>query len=340
VDTADRNTTTAGSFALEGNIAAADAFLAARLRAAGAILLGKANLSEWANFRSTRSSSGWSARGGQCRNPYVLDRNPCGSSSGSGAAVAANLCAAAIGTETDGSIVCPASANGIVGIKPTVGLVSRAGVIPISHNQDTAGPMARTVRDAALLLGAIAGEDPQDAATGAIHGRAHSDYTQFLDTNGLRGARIGIARDFFDFHSEVDTVMEDAIALMAEQGAVMVDNVKFERREEMGDAEYQVLLYDFKAEIAKYLARLGPSIRPRSLADLIAFNDLEKDREMPWFAQEIFIEAEAKGGLDSKEYTDALPKALRLARKDGIDAALLKDRLDALIAPTGGTVVG
>jgi len=336
VDTADRNSTTAGSFALEGNIARADAFVAARLRAAGAVLLGKANLSEWANFRSTRSSSGWSARGGQCRNPYVLDRNPCGSSSGSGAAVAANLCAAALGTETDGSIVCPSSANGLVGIKPTVGLVSRAGVIPISHNQDTAGPMARTVRDAAILLGAIAGADPQDAATRAADGRTHADYTPFLDAAGLRGARIGIARDFFGFHADVDTIMEQAITVMAAQGAVLIDNVKFDGREEMNNAEFEVLLFDFKADIAQYLAGLAPGIRPGSLADLIAFNQVEKDREMPWFGQEIFTQAEAKGGLDSREYIDALATAQRLARDQGIDAALRKDRLDAIIAPTGG----
>jgi amidase len=336
VATADRTTTTAGSLALEGSIPSEDAFLARRLRSAGAILLGKANLSEWANFRSTRSSSGWSARGGQCRNPYVLDRNPCGSSSGSGAAVAANLCAAAIGTETDGSIVCPSSANGIVGIKPTIGLVSRARVIPISHNQDTAGPMARTVRDAALVLTAIAGADPGDPATAAAEGHIETDYTTFLDADGLRGARIGVGRDFFGFHPAVDALMEDAIQLMSRQGAVIVDNLTFRDRDAMNEAEYQVLLFDFKTDIEAYLAGLGPNTRVRTLADLIAFNETAREREMPFFGQEIFLEAEQKGRLDSPEYRTALDTCQRIARTEGIDALMAKDRLDAIIAPTGG----
>jgi len=336
IATADRMTTTAGSLALEGSIPPEDAFLARRLRDAGAILLGKANLSEWANFRSTRSSSGWSARGGQCRNPYVLDRNPCGSSAGSGAAVSANLCAAAIGTETDGSIVCPSSANGIVGIKPTIGLVSRARVIPISHNQDTAGPMARTVRDAAIVLTAIAGSDPADPATAAGAGHVAPDYTTFLDADGLRAARIGVGRDFFGFHPAVDTLMEEAIALMSRQGAVVIDNVTFDERSAMNDAEYQVLLFDFKADIADYLAGLGANSRVRTLADLIAFNESAREREMVWFGQEIFLEADAKGGLDTPEYRQALAACHRIARTQGIDAVMERERLDAIIAPTGG----
>jgi len=336
VATADRMQTTAGSLALAGAAAPADAFLAARLRDAGAILLGKANLSEWANFRSTRSSSGWSARGGQCRNPYVLDRNPCGSSSGSGVAVAASLCAAAIGTETDGSIVCPSSANGIVGIKPTVGLVSRSRIIPISHNQDTAGPMGRSVREAAILLGALTGTDPDDPATAASRGRTSPDYTGFLDAAGLGGARIGVARDFFGFHSDVDALMEQAIAALRTGGAAIVDPVHFEGREELGTAEFTVLLYDFKADIAAYLAGLGDNAPARTLADLIAFNEANRDREMQWFGQEEFLLAQEKGPLTDPAYRDALASCHRLSRTGGIDAALRRDRLDAIIAPTGG----
>jgi amidase len=335
VGTADRMSTTAGSFALEGNVPAQDAFIAQKLRAAGAILLGKANLSEWANFRSTHSSSGWSARGGQCRNPYVLDRNPCGSSSGSGAAVAASLCGAAIGTETDGSVVCPSSANGIVGIKPTVGLASRTGIIPISHTQDTAGPMARTVRDAAVLLGALTGADPQDAATAASGGNVQTDYTQYLEANGLQGARIGVARDFFGFNPAVDALMEQAISLMSGRGAVIVDDVKFQNRQDIDGAEFEVLLFDFKADIAAYLGSLANSSM-RTLADLIAFNDSNRDRELAWFGQEIFLDAEKKGPLTSGEYRSALATCQRLARAEGIDAVMNRQRLDALIAPTGG----
>jgi len=335
VGTADRMTTTAGSFALEGSVPAQDAFIAQKLRAAGAILLGKANLSEWANFRSTHSSSGWSARGGQCRNPYVLDRNPCGSSSGSGAAVAASLCGAAIGTETDGSIVCPSSASGIVGIKPTVGLASRTGIIPISHSQDTAGPLARTVRDGAVLLGALTGVDPHDSATAASGERVQTDYTQYLDANGLQGARIGVARDFFGFNPGVDALMEQAIALMSGRGAVIVDDVKFQNRQDLNGAEFEVLLYDFKADIAAYLGSLAnPPVR--TLADLIAFNDSNRDRELAWFGQEIFLDAETKGPLTSREYVAALATCQRLARVEGIDAVMDRQRLDALISPTGG----
>jgi len=336
IATADRMQTTAGSLALAGAPAPADAFIASRLRESGAILLGKANLSEWANFRSTRSSSGWSARGGQCRNPYVLDRNPCGSSSGSGAAVADSLCAAAVGTETDGSIVCPSSANGVVGLKPTIGLVSRSRIVPISHNQDTAGPMARSVRDAALLLGVLAGIDPDDPPTAASQGRASADYTSFLDASSLRGARIGVARDFFGFHADVDALMERAIATLREQGAVVVDPVRFGGRPELGAAEFTVLLYDFKADIESYLAGLGAGAPARTLADLIAFNEANRDREMQWFGQEEFLLAQEKGPLTDPAYAEALSTCHRLARVEGLDAVLGGDRLDAIVAPTGG----
>jgi amidase len=317
-------------------VAASDSFVARRLREAGAVLLGKSNLSEWANIRSSRSSSGWSARGGQCRNPYVLDRNPCGSSSGSGAAVSANLAAAALGTETNGSIVCPASANGIVGLKPTVGLVSRSRIIPISHTQDTAGPMTRTVRDAAMLLGALAGVDPEDAATAASADRAAAEYTRFLDADGLRGARIGVARQFFGFHPEVDAVMAQAIEAMKLRGAVVVDPVEFENRDEMDSASYLVLLYDLRADLDAYLAGLGPGAPVRTLDDVIAFNEANRDREMPYFGQEVFLEAQSKGPLTEPEYLEARARALRLAREEGIDRLLQAESLDAIIAPTGG----
>ena len=339
IDTADGMTTTAGSLALEGWIPPEDSGVAARLRRAGALLLGKTNLSEWANFRSTRSSSGWSGRGGQCRNPYVLDRNPCGSSSGSGAAASADLAAAAVGTETDGSIVCPASANGIAGIKPTVGLVSRAGIIPISHTQDTAGPMARTVRDAAVLLGVLAGSDPRDPATADADRRGLADYTPFLDPAGLRGARIGVARQFLGFHDGVDRVVEDAVDALRAGGAVVVDPVA------LGDsgadrslraAETDVLLYEFKAGLNAYLARRGPGAEVRSLADLIAFNERNAEAEMPYFGQERLIAAEAKGPLSERAYLTALAAARRLSRADGIDRTMDEHRLDAVVAATGG----
>jgi amidase len=341
VATADRMQTTAGSLALVDWRPQSDSPVAARLRDAGAVFLGKANLSEWANFRSSRSSSGWSARGGQCRNPYVLDRNPCGSSSGSGAATAANLCVVAIGTETDGSIVCPSTANGLVGIKPTVGLVSRARIVPISHTQDTAGPMARTVRDAAIVLTVLAGADAEDQATAASNEQRQDDYTQFLDPDGLTGARIGVARDFFGFHSGVDALMENAIAAMGERGAVIVDNVTFQNRGELGEAEYTVLLYDFKADIALYLAALSRDTQsgdtpPRTLNDLITFNERNRERELAWFGQEIFLEAEEKGPLSDSAYRNALSTCARLAREEGIDRAMRQHQLDAIIAPTGG----
>ncbi len=335
IDTADRMTTTAGSLALGGSIPVEDSRVAQRLREAGAVLLGKANLSEWANFRSTRSSSGWSARGGQCRNPYALDRNPCGSSSGSGAAVSANLTAAAIGTETDGSIVCPATANGIVGIKPTVGLVSRAGIVPISETQDTAGPMARSVRDAALVLGAIAGVDPRDPATTPSETRGLGDYTPFLDADGLRGARIGIQRSVFGFHDAVDRLMEAAIAVLRDRGAVIVDPIDLAASGGLRRAETEVLFYEFKAGLNAYLANLrNPPIR--SLAELIGFNERNAADELAWFGQERLIAAESKGPLSSMEYRRAHAVARRLSRAAGIDRVMDGGSLDAILAPTGG----
>jgi amidase len=335
LDTADRMTTTAGSLALAGSIPLRDSFVAERLRRAGAVLLGKANLSEWANIRSSHSSSGWSGRGGQCRNPYALDRNPCGSSSGSGSAVSANLCAAAIGTETDGSIVCPSTANGLVGIKPTLGLVSRAGIIPIAHSQDTAGPMARTVRDAAILLGAIAGPDPRDAAT-ADAGRAPKDYTSFLDEGGLRGARIGVARKYFGFHAGVDKVMEAALAEIKKRGAELVDPADIPHTGEYDETELTVLLYELKADLNTYLASLGPQAPVRTLADVIAFNEAHPREEMPYFGQDLFIKAQEKGPLTDLAYVEALARNRRLAALEGIDAVMAQHKLDAIVAPTGG----
>lgn len=337
IDTADSMTTTAGSLALEGSIPLQDAFIAAKLRSAGAVLLGKTNLSEWANIRSTHSSSGWSGRGGQAKNPYVLDRNPCGSSSGSGGAVSANLCAGAIGTETDGSIVCPASANGIVGIKPTLGLVSRSGIIPIAHSQDTAGPMARTVRDAAIILNALSGIDTRDSTTMVNRSRGQIDYTRFLDANGLRGARIGVARaKFFGYSDVTDKLVNDAIDAMKANGAVIVDPANIETAGKFDDSELDVLLYELKADLNAYLAGLGPKAPVRTLQNIIDFNEHHKDQEMPWFGQELFIQAQAKGPLTEKKYRDALAKDLRMSRTEGIDATMKKYKLDAIVAPTGG----
>ena len=336
IDTADRMTTTAGSLALEGSIAVQDSFVAARLRAAGAVILGKTNLSEWANYRSTHSSSGWSGRAGQTRNPFVLDRNPCGSSSGSGAAAAANLCAVAIGTETDGSIVCPAALCGLVGIKPTVGLVSRAGIIPISASQDTAGPMTRTVADAAALLSALTGVDSRDPRTQASAGKAAPDYTQFLDPNGLRGARIGVARKFFGYSREVDAIMESAIAEMKRQGAVIVDPADIPTHGEFDRFESIVLSYEFKDGLNKYLATTRPGVGVRTLAGAIAFNEKNRAREMPYFGQEIFLQSEARGPLTDKVYVEALERCRVLSREQGIDAVLKKSNLQALVAPAGG----
>jgi amidase len=334
IDTADAMQTTAGSLALTGSKPPRDAFIVSRLRKAGALILGKTNLSEWANFRSTRSSSGWSGRGGQTHNPYALNRNPCGSSSGSGAAIAADLAVVAVGTETDGSIVCPSSANGLVGIKPTVGLVSRSGIIPISASQDTAGPMARTVTDAAILLTVLAGYDPDDPATEPLQSRPPLDYRQFLKRDGLEGVRIGIMRQNAGFHDEVDALFERAVETLRSQGAIIVDPANIPTQGKFDSDEQTVLLYEFKDGLNRYLAQRAAT--PRTLAELIAYNTNEKDREMPIFGQELFVSAQAKGPLNSPEYVEVHERAKRLAGVEGIDAALEKDHLDALVAPTMG----
>jgi amidase len=336
VATRDRMQSTAGSLALVGATPPRDAFIVERLRAAGAVLLGKANLSEWANFRSTHSSSGWSGRGGQCRNPYALDRTPSGSSSGSGVAVSANLCAAAIGTETDGSVVSPSNCCSIVGIKPTVGLLSRAGIIPISHSQDTAGPMARTVADAATLLGALAGIDPADGATAASEGHGRADYSEFLDPNGLKGARLGVCRArFMGYSPTTDALMEATLDTLKRLGAVLVDPADILTAGQFDESEYAVLLYEFKTDLNHYLSEWAPGAPVKSLQDLIAFNTAQKEKELAYFGQEIFVEAQAKGPLTDQDYLKALDKDQLLSRIQGIDAAMGKDRLDALIAPTG-----
>jgi len=336
IDTADRMATTAGSLALVGAKPPEDAFAVKRLRAAGVVLLGKTNLSEWANIRCTYSTSGWSGRGGLTKNPYALDRNPCGSSSGSGAAVAANLCAVAVGTETDGSVVSPSSANGIVGIKPTVGLVSRTGIVPISHSQDTAGPMARSVRDAAILLGVLAGIDAEDQATAASKGQAHPAYTKFLDPKGLKGAKIGVARNHFGFHDGTDALMNEALDVLKREGATLVDPAELPNMDRVTDPENLVLLYELKADLNAYLARLGPKAPVHSLKEIIDFNEKNKKKEMPYFGQDQFTKAEAKGPLTSYEYLEARAKCLRLTRTEGIDAIMDKSKLDALVAPTMG----
>jgi amidase len=336
IDTADKMMTTAGSLALLGSKPAKDSFVAQKLRAAGAVILGKTNLSEWANIRSSHSTSGWSGRGGLTRNPYALDRNPCGSSSGTGAGISANLCAVGIGTETDGSIVCPSSANGLVGIKPTVGLVSRSGIIPISHTQDGAGPMCRTVRDAAILLGALTGIDPEDSATTASQGKSYSDYAQFCDPNGLKGARIGVARKYAGFSDPVDALLEQSLDALKKAGATLVDPADIETLGKFGDSEFLVFLYELKADLNAYLARLGPGAPVRTLKDIIDFNERNRQKEMPYFGQDTFIKSEAKGPLTEKEYLDALAKNHQLARVEGIDALMDKHKLDAIVAPTGG----
>lgn len=336
IDTADRMMTTAGSLALLNSHATRDAFIVQRLRHAGAVLLGKTNLSEWANFRSTHSSSGWSGRGGQTKNPYALDRNPCGSSSGSGAATAASMCAGSIGTETDGSIVCPSSANSLVGIKPTLGLVSRSGIIPIAHSQDTAGPMTRTVTDGAILLGALTGIDARDGATRASQGKSFTDYTQFLNRDALRGARLGVARKSFGFNDRVDQQLNAMIAEMKTLGATIIDPAEIPTTGKFDDSELEVLLYEFKADLNAYLAARGPGAQVRSLKQLIEFNEKNREREMPYFGQELFIRSEAKGPLTSKDYRAALLKNQRLSRTQGIDFVMRRHRLDALLAPTGG----
>jgi amidase len=336
IDTADQMATTAGSLALAGAKPKQDAFLVTRLRDAGAVILGKTNLSEWANIRCSYSTSGWSARGGFTKNPYALDRNPSGSSSGSGVAVSANLCAAAIGTETDGSILSPSSVNGIVGIKPTMGLVSRSGVIPISHNQDTAGPMARTVRDAAILLNVLAGPDPKDEATAQNQQMRATGYTAGLNVDGLKGARVGVARNYFGFHDAVDAVMAKALDALKQLGAILVDPAEVPNAAKVGEHEMLVLLYDLKTDLKAYLDGLGPNVPVRSLKDVIAFNEKNAAKEMPYFGQDRLIKAEAKGPLTDSEYVQALENCRRLMRTEGIDAVMDKHKLDALVAPTEG----
>ncbi len=322
IDTADRMHTSAGSLALAESIAARDSAVAKKLREAGAVIIGKTNLSEWANFRSTHSSSGWSGRGGQTKNPYVLDRNPCGSSSGTGAGIAANLAAVGVGTETDGSVVCPSSASALVGIKPTLGMISGAGIVPIAHSQDTAGPMCRTVADAATLLNVLA-EKP---------------IRYSLDPNGLRGARIGVARKFFGITDATDRVMQNAIDAIKHLGATIVDPADLATTGKYDDTEQEVLLYEFKTDLNKYLSGLGLNVKTRALADVIKFNEENRDREMPYFGQELFEKAQKKGPLTDEKYKKALARNHRLSRAEGIDATLKKHKLDALIAPTGGPV--
>ena len=336
IATADRMETTAGSLALVGSKPPKDSTVAQKLRAAGAVILGKTNLSEWANIRSSHSTSGWSGRGGLTKNPYALDRNPCGSSSGTGAGISANLAAIGIGTETDGSIVCPSSLNGLAGIKPTVGLVSRAGIIPISHSQDTAGPMCRTVRDAATLLGVLTGADPEDEATAASAGKAQTNYERYCDPNGLQGARIGVVRKYFGFSDAVDALMEQSIDVIRKQGAVIVDPAEISTLGKFDDTEMTVFMYELKADLNAYLARLGPSAPVKTLKDIIEFNDRNREKEMPYFGQGLFLKSEAKGPLTEKEYLDAVAKNRQLARTEGIDAVMDKHKLDALVAPTGG----
>jgi amidase len=331
IDTADSMLTTAGSFALVNAPAPAkDAYLVNRLRAAGAIIFGKANLSEWANFRSTSSSSGWSGRGGQARNPYVLDRTPCGSSAGSGVAVAANLTMVAVGTETDGSVVCPSSINGLVGIKPTLGVISRSGIIPIAHSQDTAGPMARTVSDAAILLNGMVGIDANDSATVVAGSRALIDYTRFLSRNGLRGKRIGVARQLFNDNPALNALLENQLQVLEAGGAMLID-VEFDNMEAMGNAETEVLLHEFKADLNTYLENRGGE--QQSLQALIEFNSANAEDEMPYFAQELFQQAQAKGDLQSNEYRTALATSKRLSQKEGIDKVMAENSLDAIVAP-------
>ncbi|MCG8308147.1 MAG: amidase [Cytophagales bacterium] len=335
IDTAGNMMTTAGSLALEGNLAVKNAWVAQKLEDAGALIIAKTNLSEWANFRSVRSSSGWSGRGGQTRNPYITDRNPCGSSSGSGVAVSANLCLAAIGTETNGSIVCPASANGIVGLKPTVGLVSRAGIVPIAHSHDTSGPMSRTVEDAAIILGALTGIDPKDPYTKRSESKFYADYTRFLNKEALSGKRLGVARQFSGFHSEVDLLVTQAVKDLQDLGAIIVELDREELNGTSSDNAYEVLLYEFKHDLNKYFEDCAAPIKVRSLQELIKFNKDHSSAEMPFFGQEILIEAQKKGNLNSGRYKKALKNVLRSNGREGIDRVLDKYDIDAIIAPTG-----
>jgi len=335
IDTFDRMNTTAGSLALEGSVALQDAFLVERLRAAGVLILGKTNLSEWANFRGKNSTSGWSSRGGLTRNPYALDRTACGSSSGSAAAVAANLCAASVGTETDGSIICPAQTNGVVGIKPTVGLVSRSGIIPIAHSQDTAGPMGRTVADAAALLGGMTGVDETDAATKSSAERAYEDYTQFLDPNGLKGARIGVARSLFGTDGRVLKIIESGLDAMQSSGAELIE-IELASSDKFGKTELEVLLYEYKADLDAYLANRGRLAKIHSMKDALNFNEEYRARVLPYFGHERMEAAQKKGPLTQKTYLKAIAKNHRLSRDEGIDAAMQEHKLDAIVCPSGG----
>lgn len=335
IATADRMMTTAGSLALVGSKEPKDSFVAKKLRSAGAVILGKTNLSEWANMRSNHSTSGWSGRGGLTKNPYALDRNPCGSSSGTGAGISANLAAVGIGTETDGSIVCPSSSNGLVGIKPTIGLISRSRIIPISHSQDTAGPMCRTVRDAAILLGALTGVDPDDSATAPSAGKSQTDYSQYCNANGLKGARIGVVRKYFGFSKAVDALMQQALDAMKQQGATLVDPADIPTLDKFDGSEGTVLSYEYKADLNAYLAQLGPSAPVHNMKEVIEFNERNREKEMPFFGQSLMLKSEERGPLTDKEYLDALAKNHQLARTEGIDAIMDKNKLDALVAPTG-----
>jgi amidase len=334
IATADRMQTTAGSLALVGARPPRDAFLVRRLRDAGAVILGKTNLSEWANFRSTRSTSGWSSRGGLTKNPYALDRNTSGSSSGSAAAVAASFAALAVGTETDGSIISPASINGIVGCKPTLGLVSRDGIVPIAHSQDTAGPMTRTVADAAALLTVLAASDARDGATAEASSRAQ-DYTRFLQRDGLRGKRLGVMRNQFARNDLVAAVVEQALEVLKAQGATLVELAELPNENQYDEGEMTVLLYEFKADMANYLAQFAPTSPLKTLADIVAWNEQNRERVMLYFGQEYMVRAAAKGDLQSKEYVDALAANRKFARQEGIDKALKDNQLDALVAPSG-----
>ncbi len=334
IDTADKMKTTAGSLALvDAPTPARDAFIVQQLRKAGAVIIGKTNLSEWANFRSTKSISGWSGRGGQTNNPYILDKNPCGSSAGSGAAVSANLAAVAVGTETNGSIICPATRNGVVGIKPTLGLVSRSGIIPIAHTQDTAGPMTRTVADAAILLGVLVGNDKADATT-VESKKGEKDYAKFLDKDGLRGARIGVARQFIGNTAKQKETFELHLEALKSGGATLIEVTFAEDFSKLGDERLQILLYEFKTDLNKYLAERR--VPYKTLADLIKFNEENKEREMPLFGQELFLQAQSKGDLTEKAYTDAIQKVKRATREEGIDAIIAKDKLDAVVSPAVG----
>ena len=337
IESRDAMATTAGSLALAGNITGRDAFFVARLRQAGAVILGKTNLSEWANFRSEESSSGWSGIGGQTNNPYDPTRNPCGSSSGSGVAAAASLAALTVGTETNGSIVCPSTASGVVGIKPTVGLVSRSGVVPISHTQDTAGPMAKSVTDAVVLLSAMIGRDPADPATEIAEKAAGWNLPAHLLRNGLEGKRIGVVRSLAGFHSGVDRLFDQAVADLEAGGATVVDELEFPSTEGLGRAAYDVLLYEFKHDLNAYLAGLpnAEKLPASTLDELIAFSEAHADQEMPFFGQEIFIKSQAKGPLTDQAYVEAL-ELVGTASRQGIDSLLAEHELDALIAPTGG----